>query len=58
MENVHFGANLKHVTEDFIKSTSKYQKNILTDGENYHGTQYIKMFFFLYLLVLVLISNS
>ena len=30
-------------------------KNISTDDENYHGTQYIKSFF---LYSLVLISNS
>ena len=41
-KNDHFGANLRHVTEELIYSTSKYQKNILTDDENYHGTQYIK----------------
>ena len=38
-----------------MKSTSKYQKDILTNDENYHGTQYIKKFFW---YLLVLISNS
>ena len=54
-EKDHFGANLRHVTEELIWSTSKYQKNILTDDENYHGTQYVKRFFW---HLLVLISNS
>ena len=31
-----------------MSSTSKYQKDILTDDENYHGTQYIKRVFFVF----------
>ena len=44
-ESDHFGANLIHLTEKLTWSTSKYQKDILTDGENYHGTRYIKSCF-------------
>ena len=40
------GINIEH---------KQIQKNILTDDENYHGTQYIKRFFW---YLLVLISNS
>ena len=35
--------------------TFLYQKDILTNNENYHGTQHIKSFF---LYLAVLISNS
>ena len=37
----NFGANLRNLTEKLTKSTRKYQKDILTDDENYHGTQHI-----------------
>ena len=38
-----------------ISSTSKYRKDILTDGGNYYGTQHIKMIFW---YIAVLISYS
>ena len=38
------GINIEH---------KQKEKHILTDDENYHGTQYIKSFFFWYLLVLI-----
>ena len=34
----HFGANLRGLTEQVTLCTSKYQKDILRDDENYHGT--------------------
>ena len=43
---------MRHVTEELILSTSKYQIDILTDDENYHSTQYIKRFVW-YSLVLI-----
>ena len=43
---------MRHVTEELIQSTSKYQIEILTDDENYHSTQYIKRFVW-YSLVLI-----
>ena len=39
---------MRHLTEELIQSTSKYQKDILTDDENYYGTQYIKRFFLVF----------
>ena len=52
---VHLRNILSHVTEELIKSISKYQKDILTDNEKYHGTQYIKRDFW-YSLLLISIS--
>ena len=40
----NFGANLRHVTGINIEH-KQIPKNILTDDENYHGTQYIKRVF-------------
>ena len=48
MEISNFGANLSHLTEKLTYSTSKYQKDILTVDENYHGTQQIKSFFLVF----------
>ena len=48
-ETCYRGINIEH------KQIPK-KKNILTDDENNHGTQYIKSFFGGYLLVLI--SNS
>ena len=39
---------LLFLTEKLNLSPSKYQKDILTEDENYHGTQHIKRIFFLY----------
>ena len=54
----HFGANLRHLTEQLIYravDTSKYQQDILTDDENYHGPQHIYRICW---HLAVLISNS
>ena len=54
----HFGTNLRRLrrlTKQLTQSTSKYQKDILTDGENYYDTQHIKRIFW---YLAVLISNS
>ena len=34
----------------------QYPKYVLTDGENYHGTQHIKKFLFLHLALLIYYS--
>ena len=48
----NFGAKLRGLTEKLTWSTSKYQNDILTEDENYHGTQHIKRSFW-YLAVLI-----
>ena len=37
----YFGAYLRRLTDQLTNNTSKYQKYILTDDENYYGTQQI-----------------
>ena len=44
-EGDHFGTNSRLLTEKSTLSTSKYQKDILTDDKNYQGSQHIKGFF-------------
>ena len=49
METCNTGINIEH---------KQIQKNILTDDENYHGTQYIKSFFFGICLLVGRICNN
>ena len=54
-----FSQNVHSYKPSFLNIEHKQiqNKKLLTDDENYYGTQYIKMFFF-FLYLLVLISNS